>query len=159
MTRRRIVMVQPPPELEEVVYDKNDTSSSSSSSSSMPATVEEEEVVELEEEDFTAETASRYGIPSWTAYRNFWATHYPNLKVSRPAEDICSYCYKFHNRFRYKQRANFQQPSANDDHSAFVCPPIVTSPPGAAGLVVLHRKTLSTKNIRKFALVWVFLFW
>ncbi len=44
--------------------------------------------------------------PSWKSYRRFWSTNYPNLKVSRPAEDICSYCYKFHNRFRYKQRTN-----------------------------------------------------
>ncbi len=96
------------------------------------------EVIELEE-DFTSETASKYGIPSWKAYRSFWASHYPNLRVSRPAEDICLYCYKFHNRFRYnKQRPNlFQQPSAkNDDHpSGIVCPSAAINDVSGAGVV------------------------
>jgi hypothetical protein len=50
------------------------------------------------------EGVPRLPIPSWGAYRTFWAKEYPNLRVSRPAEDICSYCYVFHNRFRYKQQ-------------------------------------------------------
>jgi hypothetical protein len=36
---------------------------------------------------------------SWGAYLNVWNKKYPNLKVSRPAEDICGYCYKFYNHF------------------------------------------------------------
>jgi hypothetical protein len=43
-------------------------------------------------------------IPSWFAYRNFWVTEYPDLCVSRPTEDICSYCYKFQNTFRYTKK-------------------------------------------------------
>ncbi len=116
----------PPPELEEV------DAGNSSSSSSSTTTIEE-----IEEEDFTTEAASKYGIPSWKAYHDFWSSHYPNLRVSRPAEDICSYCCKFHNRFRYKQRTNQQQPFTHDDPSSFVCPLISTS--GAIGGVVVNE--------------------
>jgi hypothetical protein len=92
-------------------------------------------IEEIEEEDFTTEAASKYGIPSSKVYHYFWSSHYPNQRgVSRPAEDICSYCYKFHNRFRYKQRTNQQLPFTHDDPSSFVCPPISTS--GATGGVV-----------------------
>jgi hypothetical protein len=44
-------------------------------------------------------------IPSWTSYRSFWNKEYPDLRVSRPTEDICSYCYQFQNTFRCKKRA------------------------------------------------------
>jgi hypothetical protein len=30
-----------------------------------------------------------------------WKHNFPNLKVSRPVEDICPYCYAFANRHRY----------------------------------------------------------
>jgi hypothetical protein len=43
-------------------------------------------------------------VPSWSTYLSFWNKHYPNLKVSRPAEDICPYCYVFHNLHKYKQQ-------------------------------------------------------
>jgi hypothetical protein len=43
-------------------------------------------------------------VPSWGAYLSFWNKEYPNLKVSRPAEDICGYCYKFYNCFRFIRR-------------------------------------------------------
>jgi hypothetical protein len=49
--------------------------------------------------------------PSWSAYHTFWMKEYPTLRVSRPAEDICSYCYVFHNRFRYKQPAQTKRPT------------------------------------------------
>jgi hypothetical protein len=43
----------------------------------------------------------------------------------------------FHNRFRYKQRTNQQQPfSTHDDPSSFVCPPTSTSGATAGGVVV-----------------------
>jgi hypothetical protein len=39
-------------------------------------------------------------IPSWKAYLNYWTKHYPNLKVSRPSEDVCNYCYAFVNIYK-----------------------------------------------------------
>ena len=38
---------------------------------------------------------------SLTTYYYKWKQLYPHLKVSRPAEDICQYCYAFCNRHRY----------------------------------------------------------
>ena len=37
---------------------------------------------------------------SLSTYYTKWKTDYPNLKVSRPAEDICYYCYTFANKHR-----------------------------------------------------------
>jgi hypothetical protein len=51
------------------------------------------------------ESSSSLSIPSWGAYQAFWKKEYPNLRVSRPVEDICSYCYTFQNSFRYKKRS------------------------------------------------------
>ena len=38
---------------------------------------------------------------SYPTYFYVWKKSFPNLKVSRPAEDICAYCYAFANRHRY----------------------------------------------------------
>ncbi len=114
----------------------------------MPARRAEEDMEDSKEEDdnSTSSHSSITGefevldpsscILSWKSYRKFWSTHYPNLKVSRPVEDICSYCYKVHNRFRYKQRSpiitqeDFFTASStnNEDVSAsFVCMPATNS--------------------------------
>jgi hypothetical protein len=53
-------------------------------------------------EDLPDEEDRKEGIPSWTAYRMFWKKHYDHLKVSKPSEDICGFCYKFHNAYKYK---------------------------------------------------------
>jgi hypothetical protein len=54
-------------------------------------------------------------IPSWKAYRNFWNKEYPDLRVSRPTEDICSLCYQFQNSFRYRKQPTTDQQTADDD--------------------------------------------
>ena len=41
-------------------------------------------------------------IPSWSAYCTHWQQHYPKLKVRKPTEDICSYCYKFYNSHKFR---------------------------------------------------------
>jgi hypothetical protein len=38
---------------------------------------------------------------SFTTYCRKWKKDYPQLKVSRPVEDICQYCYVFAHRHRY----------------------------------------------------------
>ena len=38
-----------------------------------------------------------HGYVSFYAYYSKWKKDYPQLKVSRPAEDICQYCYVFAN--------------------------------------------------------------
>jgi hypothetical protein len=38
---------------------------------------------------------------SYPTYFYVWKKSFPNLKVSRPAMDICAYCYAFANRHRY----------------------------------------------------------
>jgi len=35
-----------------------------------------------------------------STYYTKWKTDYPSLKVSRPAEDICYYCYTFANKHK-----------------------------------------------------------
>ena len=56
-------------------------------------------------------------VPSWTAYRTFWEKEYGQLKVSKPSEDICGYCFKFHNSYKFKQaqqRAQLRDEASND---------------------------------------------
>lgn len=38
---------------------------------------------------------------SFATYCRKWKSDYPQLKVSRPVEDICQYCFVFANRHRY----------------------------------------------------------
>jgi hypothetical protein len=64
------------------------------------------------------EGAAMQRVPSWGAYLSFWTKRYANLKVSRPAEDICQYCYVFHNLHKYKVR-----PPMADDTSPPPPPP------------------------------------
>lgn len=44
-------------------------------------------------------------IPSFSAYLSFWNREYDDLKVSRPAEDICAHCFKFYNKHKYSKTA------------------------------------------------------
>ena len=37
---------------------------------------------------------------AYSTYYTKWKTDYPSLKVSRPAEDICYYCYTFTNKHK-----------------------------------------------------------
>jgi hypothetical protein len=46
-------------------------------------------------------TPSDHGYVSFSAYYSKWRTAYPQLKVSRPAEDICGDCFVFANHHRY----------------------------------------------------------
>jgi len=44
---------------------------------------------------------SDHSYVSFSAYYNKWKREYPQLKVSRPEEDICNHCFVFANRHRY----------------------------------------------------------
>jgi len=44
---------------------------------------------------------SDHGYVSFSVYYRKWRTAYTQLKVSRPAEDICRYCFVFANRHKY----------------------------------------------------------
>ena len=39
---------------------------------------------------------------AWSVYWSFWGDEYPYLKVNRPSEDICGYCFRFSNRHKYR---------------------------------------------------------
>ena len=41
---------------------------------------------------------------SFASYFSKWKKDYPQLKVNKPAEDICAYCFTFANRHRYLAR-------------------------------------------------------
>ena len=42
-----------------------------------------------------------HGYLSFSSYYNLWKRNFSHLKVSRPVEDICKYCFIFANRHRY----------------------------------------------------------
>ena len=52
---------------------------------------------------------------SFPTYYNKWKKSYPNLKVSKPAEDICPYCYQFCNRHRYLANHSIGRDDDDDD--------------------------------------------
>ncbi len=49
---------------------------------------------------------------SFSTYFNLWKGDFPDLKVSRPVEDICKDCYAFANRHRYLTNCTME---CNDD--------------------------------------------
>ena len=55
----------------------------------------------LDKMDDSKKKPSKLGYVSSNRYCNNWTKNFPQLKVSRPAEDICQYCFVFANRHRY----------------------------------------------------------
>ena len=63
-------------------------------------------------EAVVAEGGERQGkdsVVSIATYFNFWKREYPHLKICRPAEDICGYCFAFRNRHRYLANHKYSQ--------------------------------------------------
>ena len=56
--------------------------------------------MEMEEGD-KKKKPRELGYVSFSMYFNNWKKNFSQLKVSRPAEDICQYCFVFSNRHRY----------------------------------------------------------
>lgn len=44
-------------------------------------------------------------VPAWSAYCSYWKRHYPMMKVRRPTEDICNYCYRWTLRHKFRTNA------------------------------------------------------
>jgi hypothetical protein len=40
--------------------------------------------------------------PSSTSYNSYWEKHYDKLKVRKPTEDICGYCYRIYNSSKFR---------------------------------------------------------
>ncbi len=54
----------------------------------------------------------------YPTYFNKWKRDYPNLKVSRPVDDICNLCYTFAHRTKYfvdAQRKCLRENDKEDD--------------------------------------------
>lgn len=58
---------------------------------------------------------------AWSTYFHIWKIKYPLLKVMKPVEDICQYCFMFANRHRYLSRHKSLPPTMPDDPSVNVC--------------------------------------
>ncbi len=52
---------------------------------------------------------------SYPTYFNKWKRDYPNLKVSRPVEDICNLCYTFAHRTKYFAGMQRRSVGGHDD--------------------------------------------
>ena len=52
---------------------------------------------------------------SFPTYFYTWKSKFPMLKVSKPAEDICQYCYAFANRHKYLANRSLHQGGVGDD--------------------------------------------
>ena len=48
-----------------------------------------------------------------STYRRIWKREYPQLKVSRPSEDLCALCVMFRNRHQHLARHTTNQPGAH----------------------------------------------
>jgi hypothetical protein len=58
-------------------------------------------------------------VPSWSAYSTYWHTNYPKLKVRKPTEDICGYCYKFYNSHKFRGSNQSATADEGGDDAAF----------------------------------------
>ncbi len=45
----------------------------------------------------------------------FWKNNFPQLKISRPVEDMCLYCFAFTNRHRFLANHATQSNTQNDE--------------------------------------------
>ena len=52
---------------------------------------------------------------SFPTYFHMWKSKFPKLKASKPAEDICQYCYAFANRHKYLANRSLRQGGDGDD--------------------------------------------
>ncbi|KAG7361881.1 hypothetical protein IV203_025547 [Nitzschia inconspicua] len=41
-------------------------------------------------------------VPSWSGYCTYWKDNYRNLRIRKPTEDICNYCYKIYNFHKFR---------------------------------------------------------
>jgi len=51
-------------------------------------------------------------ICALSTFLMFWKKNYPHLRLKKPAEDVCTYCYQFHHKFRYIRRCEAEQNKA-----------------------------------------------
>ena len=58
-------------------------------------------IVERQAGEYDNEPVNPKEFVSYPTYYYKWKRDFPNLKVSKPVEDICPYCYAFANRHRY----------------------------------------------------------
>jgi hypothetical protein len=52
---------------------------------------------------------------SFPTYFYTWKSKFPKLKVSKPAEDICQYCYAFAHRHKYLANRSLREGGDSDD--------------------------------------------
>jgi hypothetical protein len=68
-------------------------------------------------------------ISALSTFHLFWRKHYPNLRLKKPAEDVCTYCYQFHHKFRYIRHRAAERKAASycgdddDDDVDDIIPP------------------------------------
>jgi hypothetical protein len=55
-------------------------------------------------------------ICTWSSFFNFWKKNYPEVKITKPAEDICDLCYVFYNQTRFGQRRKNDGDDDDDDN-------------------------------------------
>ena len=67
--------------------------------------VEREDGKDIDRDDFV----------SFPTYFYTWKSKFPKLKVSKPVEDICQYCYAFANRHKYLANRSLRQGDDGDD--------------------------------------------
>ncbi|KAG7370302.1 hypothetical protein IV203_028048 [Nitzschia inconspicua] len=41
-------------------------------------------------------------VPSWSGYCTYWKDNYRNLRIRKPTEDICNYCFKIYNFHKFR---------------------------------------------------------
>ncbi|KAG7365468.1 hypothetical protein IV203_038672 [Nitzschia inconspicua] len=49
-------------------------------------------------------------VPSWSGYCTYWKDNYRNLRIRKPTEDICNYCYKIYNFHKFRSNLATTEP-------------------------------------------------
>jgi hypothetical protein len=55
-------------------------------------------------------------VPSITSYKSYWEKHYNKLKVRKPTEDICGYCYRVYNSSKFRP-STFHAAQVDDENN------------------------------------------
>jgi hypothetical protein len=54
-------------------------------------------------------------IPEWSVFYRFWKREYPQLKIGKSCEDMCTKCHVFMNRFKYVAKKKEKEGQESDE--------------------------------------------
>ena len=70
---------------------------------------------------FPVDGSNQKPICTWSKFMKVWDDEYPNLRLAKPREDICSECHAYHNRFKYLTNRTNNNSSSETNEDDYYC--------------------------------------